>query len=207
MDWTPELLKDYEANLSLLFEEGKINCPLHLCGGNETELIEIFKGVKETDYVFSTHRAHYHYLLKGGDPQRLLDEILGKESGVCQGKGRSMHIYDPELRFYSSAIVSGVSPIAAGVALNIKKRGLSEHVWCFVGDGAEDQGSFTEAVRFGAARDLPLTFIVEDNDLSINSTKKQRWHNYRPIKGRNIIRYNYVRTYPHVGIGRHITMF
>lgn len=205
--WTAETLREYEENLALLFEEGKINCPLHLSGGNEQPLIEIFKGIKPTDYVFSTHRAHYHYLLKGGDPQALLDEILGLPTGICKGVGRSMHLYDTALRFYSSAIVAGVCPIAAGVALSIKKQKLDEHVWCFVGDGAEDQGSFTEAVRFGVSRELPLTFVIEDNDFSIGSTKQQRWHNYQPIKSRNIVRYTYERKYPHVGIGRFVQMF
>lgn len=200
-DWTVETLKEYEENLKLLFSEGKINCPLHLSGGNESHLLDLFEFIKPEDYVFSTHRAHYHYLLKGGDPQELLDEILGLPSGICKGNGRSMHIYDVKKRFYTSAIVGGIAPIACGVALSIKKRKLDEHVWCFVGDGAEDQGSFVEAVRFGAARELPLTFIIEDNDLSIGSTKKQRWHNYQPIKGRNIIRYEYVRQWPHCGIG------
>lgn len=199
--WTVDSLKAFELNLFKLFEEGKINCPLHLSGGQEYQLLEIFKSIKPNDYVFSTHRAHYHYLLKGGDPQVLLDEILGLPTGMCGGKGRSMHLLDKDLRFYSSAIVAGICPIAAGVALSIKKNKLNEHVWCFVGDGAEDQGSFTEAVRFGNARELPLTFVIEDNDLSIDSTKKQRWHNYTPIKARNILRYEYKRQWPHCGIG------
>lgn len=204
-EWTVETLKEYEENLALLFEEGKINCPLHLSGGNEKELIDIFQSVKKDDYVFSTHRAHYHYLLKGGDPQELLDEILGLPSGICGGNGRSMHIYDTKLRFYTSAIVAGVCPIATGVALSIKKNKLDQHVWCFVGDGAEDQGGFVEAVRFGTARALPITFVIEDNDKSIDSTKEQRWQNYQPIKGRNILRYNYERKYGHCGIGKWVS--
>ena len=200
--WTIQTLQDYENNLKLLFEEKKINCPLHLSSGNEQQLLDIFAFIKEQDYVLSTHRAHYHYLLKGGDPQELLDEILGLPSGICKGNGRSMHLYDVKRRFYTSAIVGGIAPIACGLALNIKKNKLDEHVWCFVGDGAEDQGSFTESVRFGVARDLPVTFIIEDNDLSITSTKKQRWHNWQPIKSRNIIRYNYLRKFPHCGVGK-----
>lgn len=199
--WDVASLKEFEANLVLLFKEGKINAPLHLSGGNEEQLLNLFNFIQPQDYVLSTHRAHYHYLLKGGDPQVLLDEILGLPSGMCGGKGRSMHLYDKELRFYTSAIVAGVCPIAAGIALNIKKNKLNEHVWCFVGDGAEDQGGFTEAVRFGNSRDLPLTFIVEDNNKSIDTTKEQRWHNYKPIKGRNIIRYEYEREHQHCGIG------
>ena len=202
--WTVESLKEFEENLKLLFEEGKINAPLHLGGGNELQLIEIFRNIKENDYVLGTHRAHFHYLLKGGNPQVLLDEILGLPTGICGGKGRSMHLYDEKLRFYTSAIVAGVVPIAAGIALNIKKKKLDEYVWCFVGDGAEDQGSFVESVRFGISRNLPVTFVIEDNNLSITSTKQQRWNNWQPIKSRNIIRYDYVRKWPHCGIGEWI---
>ena len=203
--WKPEELIEFEDNLAILFKEGKINCPLHLSGGNEEILINLFQDIKEDDYVLSTHRAHYHYLLKGGDPQDLLDEILGLPTGICGGNGRSMHLFDHRRRFYTSAIVAGICPIACGIGLSIKKRGGSEKVWCFVGDGAEDQGAFVEAVRFGASRDLPVVFVIEDNDLSIDTTKKQRWHNYQPIKGRNIIRYEYVRERNHCGIGEWVS--
>lgn len=200
-----QLLIDFEANLIKLFEEGKINCPLHLCGGNEAQLIKIFEQIKEKDYVFSTHRSHYHYLLKGGDSKRLLNEILGLSTGICKGQGRSMHIYDRENNFFTSAIVGGCCAIACGVALALKKKQSEAKVWCFIGDGAEDSGHFIEAVRFGNARQLPLVFIIEDNDLSIDSSKKERWHNYSPIEARNIIRYSYKRRYPHVGIGKFVS--
>jgi TPP-dependent pyruvate/acetoin dehydrogenase alpha subunit len=203
--WTLESLRKFEKNLADSFERGEINCPLHLCGGNEEQLIRIFKDIKSDDYVFSTHRNHYHYLLKGGDENKLLDEIKGLESGVCNGKGRSMHIYDRKINFFTSGIVAGSCAIAVGVAMALKKKESIQHVWCFVGDGAEDSGHFIEAVRFGSARQLPLTFIVEDNDMSIDSSKKERWHNYMNIVGRNIIKYEYKRIYPHVGIGKWVS--
>lgn len=208
--WDFMALRKFEKDLAKLFEEGKINAPLHLCGGNEKQLISIFKEIKEHDYVFSTHRSHYHYLLKGGSAEKLLDEVLGKETGICKGKGRSMHIYDKELNFYTSAIVAGTCAIACGVATAIKNEcGQDQnsgrpHVWCFVGDGAEDSGHFTEAVRFANGRELPITFIIEDNDFSIDSTKEKRWHLYDPINDRRILRYTYQRTYPHVGIGKYV---
>jgi TPP-dependent pyruvate/acetoin dehydrogenase alpha subunit len=207
--WTPEKLKEFEVNLVKLFEGGKIKAPLHLCGGNEEELIAMFDSIKEEDYVLSTHRNHYHYLLKGGNPQALIDEILGKKGSMSGGQGRSMNTFAPEINFYSSAIVAGNCAIAAGIALGIKKKAGKKKkrpmVWCFVGDGAEDSGHFMEAARFGVARDLPLTFIVEDNDRSTDSTKADRWHNYPMFNCTNVMRYNYERTYPHVGIGKHVT--
>ena len=122
---------------------------------------------------------------------------------------RYRHIFDRRLNFISSAIVAGGCAIAVGIALGIKKaykgRLVKPHVWCFVGDGGEDAGRFVEAARFGYARQLPLTFVLEDNDLSIESSKKLRWHNYLPIRSPNIVAYDYKRTYPHVGVGRWIT--
>lgn len=206
-----ETLMAFEHKVKLKFEEGLINCPIHLSGGNEDQLLAIFETIGPQDWVLSTHRNHYHYLLKGGSATALMDEILGKESGVCGGKGRSMHIYDKSLRFITSGIVGGTSAIAVGIALGLKKkfkarRSRCPHVWCFIGDGAEDTGHFMEASRFGLARSLPLTFIVEDNDLAVESTKKDRWHNFRPFKQDNIIRYMYKRKYPHVGVGENVSM-
>ena len=192
-----------------MFKAGKINCPLHLCGGNEDILISLFENIRDEDYVISSHRNHYHYLLKGGSSEVLLAEIKGEKGGCCGGQGRSMHIYDRPLNFYSSGIVSGGCAIAVGIALGIKKRfkgqGYRPHTWCFIGDGAEDSGHFVEAARFGAGRNLPLTFVVEDNDLAVDTTKEERWHKFGPIKGFNIIRYEYVRKYPHVGVGDYVT--
>ena len=207
--WTVQSLKAFEASLAKAFEDGKINAPLHLSGGNEKQLISIFEEGNEKDYVFATHRNHYHYLLKGGDEHKLVDEILGKASGICKGQGRSMHIYDTSINFYTSAIVGGTCAIAAGVAMAIKQTfGETDpnrpFVWCFVGDGAEDSGHFIEAVRLSICRRLPICFIVEDNDLSIDSSKALRWHLYEPVNDKRIMRYQYTRKYPHVGIGKYV---
>jgi pyruvate dehydrogenase E1 component alpha subunit len=207
--WTEEGLKEFEENLKNLFEAGKIRAPLHLSGGNENDLIHIFASIKEEDYVISTHRNHYHYLLKGGKPQELIDEIMGKETGICGGNARSMNTIDPSIKFYSSAIVAGGCAIAAGIAMGLKNkekgRRKRSHVWCFLGDGAEDSGHFMEAARFGVARQLPLTFIIEDNDRSTDSTKAERWHSYPQFNCTNVMRYGYQRVFPHVGIGKHVT--
>lgn len=206
MKWTPSGLVEFEQKIFKLFEAGKIDCPIHLSGGNEEQLIDLFGLIKKRDYVFSTHRNHYHYLLKGGDPDVLGKEILGDEEAICFGRARSMNFCDHKLRFYTSAIMAGTPAIACGVALALKHKKSKSHVWCFVGDGVEDEGHFMEAVRFGLSRRLPLTFIIEDNDLSVESTKADRWHNYVPIQSNNIVRYSYERTYPHVGIGKHVQL-
>lgn len=206
--WTKESLISFEQQIHDLFEKGEIAAPTHLSGGNEEQLIEIFKGVKPEDYVFSHWRSHYHYLLKGGNPHKLIAELKGLPDGICGGMARSMNLLDPDINFYASAIVSGHCAIAVGVALGLKKKHQNKadrpHVWVFCGDGCEDSGHYVEAVRFSNSRDLSITFVLEDNDLSIDSTKKNRWHNYTPIDARNVLRYAYVRQWPHVGIGKHV---
>lgn len=209
--WNRDSLLEFELKVKEEFEAGRISCPIHLSGGNEESLLSLYELINPQDYVISTHRNHYHYLLKGGDPDVLMAEIKGEDKGCCGGNGRSMHIYDPSINFYTSAIVGGGCAIAIGIALGIKKRfpdANKEHpyVWCFLGDGAEDSGHYIEAVRFGCSRKLPLTFIVEDNDRAVESTKKERWHLYSPIQAENIIRYTYNRIFPHVGCGKHISM-
>lgn len=227
MTWTVKTLRAFENTIAGIFEEGKLHCPIHFSGGNEKDLIAIFKNIKKEDYVFSTHRNHYHFLLKGGDPKDLLNEMTGKKTAINKGQARSMNVCDPRINFYTSAIVGGNCAIAVGVAMALKKEERTAEggrgkkvgavrksslknkrqpwVWCFVGDGAEDQGHFLEAVRFGLSRNLPLTFIVEDNDMSTDSTKKDRWHNYQPVFAKNILRYTYQRIWPHVGMGKRVT--
>jgi len=189
-----EQLINFEKKIGKLWEEAKVPYPIHFSGGNEDQLIQIFQEIKEEDYVFSTWRSHYHYLLKGGNPNNLVNIIL---------RGDSQHVYDKSINFLSSSIVAGTPCIAAGVALALKKKGSNQHVWCFIGDGAEDQGHFYEAVRYVDGYDLPCTFIIEDNDKAIDTPKSARYND----SGFNwtsscVRRYNYTLTYPHVGNGK-----
>ena len=188
---TEELIK-FEQRIVELFEEAKIPYPMHLCGGNEKLLIEIFKEINSGDYIFSTHRSHYHYLLAGGSPAVLQEMILS---------GRSMHICDKKLNFLSSAIVAGTPAIAAGVSFSFKKKGSKRRVWCFVGDGAEDEGHFYEAVRFVDGLNLPCTFIIEDNNRSVETPKSERYGASEIKWPKCVRRYTFKPTFPHVGTG------
>ena len=142
-----EQLIAFEEEIKELFIQKKIKAPIHLSGGNEEELIEIFKDVEPDDWVFSTHRSHYHALLKGIPPEWIKAEIL---------KGNSIHLMNKEYKFFTSAIVNGITPIAMGVAMAIKRRGGKEKVWCFVGDMAASVGIYHECLRYANAQCLPL---------------------------------------------------
>lgn len=172
-------------------QEGRVRGPCHLSGGNEQQLIDIFRDVKRTDYVFGTYRAHYHALLHGLPEQYVMDEIIA---------GRSMSLHSPYHRFFTSAIVGGCLPIALGVAAAIKLSGRDTHVWCFVGDMAASAGTFHDCEKYAAGHDLPITFVVEDNGMSTYTPTRETWGN-RDIfylEDRRI-HYEYTQTEPHIG--------
>lgn len=190
-----EELKNFEKEIEKLWEEGKIFSPVHFCGGNEEQLIEIFKDIKEEDWVFSTHRAHYHFLLKRADREWLKNEILNN---------RSIHLNSQKLKIFTSAIVGGILPIALGVALAIKMKKGKEKVWCFIGDMAAETGVFHECTKYACRNDLPITFVVEDNGLSVDTPTQKSWGECNADVNSKIVRYKYTRVYPHYGCGRWI---
>jgi pyruvate dehydrogenase E1 component alpha subunit len=193
IEYTKEALIQFENDIAVLWEAGELPYLMHLSGGNEDWLIDFFKrNVEDNDWVFSTHRSHYHALLAGIDPWKLKVSIQ---------KGDSMFIFDREHRFFTSAILAGTCAIAAGVAQAIKDEGSDEEVWCFVGDGAEEEGHFAEAVTMVQGFNLPCTFIIEDNDRASETTVVERSGGFRLHWPACVVRYNYVPTYPHAGNG------
>ncbi len=186
-----EGLIKFESEIKDLFLEKKVRFPCHLSSGNEEELIEIFKEFKEGDWVFSTHRNHYHALLCGIKPQYL------KEYICING---SMHVYDR--RFFTSGIVGGCLPIAVGVAMGIKMSGGKEVVWCFVGDMAASTGIFNECYRYSLGHKLPIKFIIEDNRMSVDTPTRHVWGGQLlMIEYPFAEYYSYKRTFPHQGAG------
>lgn len=184
----------FEDEIKLLYEQGKIRAPVHLSGGNEDALLSLFKQIKKDDWVFSTHRSHYHALLHGIDKDWLKQEILN---------GNSISIVDVGHHFYSSAIMGGVIPIALGVALALKRKGSSQSVWVFIGDMAAEMGVFHESLKYAERHDLPITYIIEDNEMSIETPTQKVWGS-SPQKSK-CTRYSYKRIYPHHGIGKWVS--
>ncbi len=191
-----ENLISFEDDIKESFEKGNIKAPVHLSKGNEEALLRIFANIKIDDWVFSTHRSHYHALLKGVDREVLKKDILA---------GRSICLHDKKNNFFTSAIVAGVLPIAVGVALAIKKNNSSEHVWVFVGDMAAETGIFHESVKYAHRNLLPIRFVIEDNGYSVNTPTQECWGEncfscYAPV-----LKYSYERGYPHQGSGKWVT--
>lgn len=179
-----------ESRIVELWKAGEVPYMTHLAGGNEQQLIDIFSQIDtERDYIFVSHRAHYHALLFGMPEEELIRQILA---------GRSMCLCWP--RMVQSSIVAGTCSIAAGKAYGIKLRGGKEKVWCFLGDGASDEGSFTEAARWADANELPIRYIIEWNDSSCGVLHAKRWGGSPSGDWPdNVQSYRYTPVYPHAG--------
>ena len=194
INWTEEKLIRFEQSIVDIWEAGKIKGPVHLSNGNESSLIEIFKRIKETDWVFSTWRSHYHWVLKGLSADYATEIIK---------EGKSITMCEHEERFYASAIVGGTLPIALGVASAIKKDGGDDKVWVFVGDMSFESGIFYEVHKYARNFDLPLYFVVEDNGVSTYTPTDATWNIKREVPS-DVIHYTYKSKYPHYGSGKWI---
>jgi TPP-dependent pyruvate/acetoin dehydrogenase alpha subunit len=184
-------LISFEEEIKKIYEAGKIKAPIHLSGNNEESLIKIFKNVKKNDWVFSNWRNHYHALLKGIPQKWLKKEII---------EGRSMGINNIKHKFYSSAIVGGILPIALGVAKSIKLKKQKSKVWVFIGDMTFETGIFHECYKYSKNFSLPIRFVIEDNNMSTNSPTDKIWGKKSKVP-KDVIKYNYKRKYPHHGTG------
>ena len=192
-NWSKEELIAFEDDIISHWENGEIRGPIHLSNGNEEQLIKIFNKIDIEDWVFSTWRSHYHALLHGVEPSTLKQKILD---------GKSITIIDKDSKFYSSAIVTGILPIALGVAKGLKRKGSKENVWCFIGDMTFETGIFYEVHKYARNFDLPLYFVVEDNEVSTNTPTAHTWNNIQREIPEDVIYYKYKSKYPHYGTGK-----
>jgi pyruvate dehydrogenase E1 component alpha subunit len=192
--YKPTDLIAFEKEVIAEFKKGETYGPVHLSGGNEEQLIEIFKQIKPKDWVFSTHRSHYHALLKSEDKQWLMKKIIID--------GESSHINSNKYKIFTSAIVGGIINISLGTALAIKLKKQNNHVYAFVGDMASEMGYYYEAIKYAENFDLPITFIVEDNSWGCSTPTKDVWGKRTILNSPKQIIYNYERIYPHYGINQ-----
>lgn len=147
-----------------------MRCPTHLSIGQEAVAAGVGACLNPDDVAVSGHRAHAHYLAKGGDLKAMIAEIYGKETGCSRGKGGSMHLVDEAAGFMgSTAIVAGTIPVGVGLAYAIKVKGGAQVSCVFHGDGATEAGAFFESVNFAALKKLPVLFVCENNLYSVYS--------------------------------------
>ena len=159
-----------EESIADKYSEQKMRCPTHLSIGQEAIAVGVCANLTSQDQVLSTHRAHAHYLAKGGCLNSMMAEIYGKASGCSKGMGGSMHLIDTSVGFMgSTAIVGNTIPVAVGLALE-KKLTRKKSIACvFFGDGATEEGAFYESVNFAIIHSLPILFICENNLYSVYS--------------------------------------
>lgn len=233
LEFKKQYLINFEKHIEDIYSKGYIKGPIHLSSGNEEQLISIFKKIKDTDWVFSTWRSHYHALLHNIPKDGIEKQIL---------EGRSITLCFPEHNFYTSAIVGGVIPIALGAAMSIKlkyqeyEEKLSknksivvnkynrdivfdefkeinykldkEWVWCFIGDMSAETGIFHESYKYAVNNNLPITFIIENNEYSVGTPTKEALYSLnknRYLDGKErLIKYYYKLNKPHSGVGKFI---
>ena len=187
-------LIEFEQKIASHWEDGRLPFLVHLSGGNESFLIDFFRdNIIEGDWILSTHRNHYHALLSGISKEKLEKLILD---------GDSMFVFDEKRKFLTSSVLAGTTCIAAGIAWALKEEGSKNKVWCFLGDGAEEEGHFYEAVMMVQGYNLPCTFIIEDNNRSVDTAINDRLPNsFRMVWPKCVIRYKYTPSFPHAGNG------
>lgn len=159
-----------EETIAERYAEQEMRCPTHLCTGQEGVPAAAGLALRKDDFVVSNHRAHGHYLAKGGDLPSMLAEIYGRAAGCSRGKGGSMHLVDLDVNFMgSTAIVGGTVPVGVGLGLSIKLHGSDQVSCVFLGDAAIEEGVFYESINFAILKKLPVLFVCENNLYSVYS--------------------------------------
>ena len=176
------LIRLLEEEIANQYPKQKMRCPTHLSIGQEAIGAAVGLILSKKDQTVSTHRAHAHYIGKGGDIKAMLAEIFGKSTGCSSGKGGSMHLIDRSVGFMgSTAIVGNTIPVGVGIGLSnkINKNNLVSCV--FLGDAAVEEGVFHEAANFAVLHKLPVLFICENNLYSVYSPLHVRQPSDRQI--------------------------
>jgi TPP-dependent pyruvate/acetoin dehydrogenase alpha subunit len=157
-------IRRVEEAIAERYAAQEMRCPVHLSIGQEAVAVGVCTALNKSDGVFSSHRAHAHYLAKGGDLKAMLAEIYGKEEGCCKGVGGSMHMIDLEAGFLGAVpIVGATVPLAVGAAWAARLRGEDKVIAVFFGDGTFEEGAVFESINFAVLHKLPVLFICENN--------------------------------------------
>jgi acetoin:2,6-dichlorophenolindophenol oxidoreductase subunit alpha len=165
-----QLIRQFELRVITLVNNNEIAGVTHEYIGEEAIAVGVCSALKPTDVITSTHRGHGHILAKGGDPKRMMAELMGRETGYNRGKGGSMHIADLSLGIYgANGIVAAGVPIAAGAAWAAKIRKTDVVAVSFFGDGAANQGVLHETMNLAAVFGLPMIFVCENNQYAVST--------------------------------------
>jgi pyruvate dehydrogenase E1 component alpha subunit len=164
-------IRKFEQEGTRLFTAGQIPGAYHASIGEEATIVGACMALRIDDAMTGTHRSHGHPIGKGADLKALMAELMGKASGICKGRGGSMHLADNSVGIIGeSAIVGGGIPLATGVGLSAKVRGTDQVCLCFFGDGAVNQGTFHESLNMASLWKLPVIYLCENNGYAITTS-------------------------------------
>jgi len=191
----------FEEDIAARFNDRQIRAPIHLYSGCEQPMIDVFeRHVEPDDWVLCSWRSHYQCLLKGVPPHDVRQAILD---------GKSISLCFPVHRILSSAIVGGVLPIAVGIAMGIKSQRGTNKVVCFLGEMTSETGIAHECIKYSMQHELPLLFVVEDNEQSVCTPTRDVWNmptlTYEARRPENVLYYRYRSQWPHAGSGSRIS--
>ena len=158
------LIRAFEQRVSSLYRAAEIPGFIHTSLGQEAVAVGVCAALREDDWIATTHRGHGHCLAKGADVDGAMAELFGKATGLCKGKGGSMHIADPRKGILgANAIVGASLPLATGAGLSSRLLGRNQVSVAFFGEGAANQGAFHESLNLAAIWELPVLFVCENN--------------------------------------------
>jgi 2-oxoisovalerate dehydrogenase E1 component len=164
-------IRRFEEQTAELFQAGAVKGTAHSYIGEEAIAAGACMNLRADDYIGSNHRGHGHCIAKGADLQRMMAELMGRETGYCRGLGGSMHIADMDLNILgANGIVGATMPLGTGAALAAKIRGTDQVVIAFFGDGASNQGTFHESLNLASVWKLPIIYLCENNQYALNTS-------------------------------------
>jgi 2-oxoisovalerate dehydrogenase E1 component len=168
------LIRHFEEAAQQLYFAGKVHGTMHLYSGEEAVAVGAIAALRPRDYITSTHRGHGHAIAKGQDINAMMAELLGKETGICRGRGGSMHMADLTLgNLGANGVVAGGIPIAVGAGLSVRLQNMDHVVVCFFGDGAANAANFHESLNAAAIWKLPVIFLCENNQYAMSMPSKR----------------------------------
>ncbi|MEM7333912.1 MAG: thiamine pyrophosphate-dependent dehydrogenase E1 component subunit alpha [Chloroflexota bacterium] len=170
-------IRAFENKAQDLYSLGKVHGTMHLSIGQEGTAVGASTALTNNDYLLNTHRGHGHCLAWGSDPNRMMAEFMGKETGYCRGRGGSMHIADVDSNnLGANGIVAGGLPISVGVGLSIKMRQTDQVVMAVFGDGAANEGAFHESLNMASIWNLPIVYLCENNQYAMSMSVKRAFN-------------------------------
>jgi 2-oxoisovalerate dehydrogenase E1 component len=169
-----QLTRFFEDSAFQQYALGKVHGTMHLCAGQEAVAIGAIAALRPDDMLTSTHRGHGHAIGKGQDINTMMAELLAKETGVCRGRGGSMHMADVNLgSLGANGVVSGGIPLSVGAGLSIRLRGTDQVCICFFGDGASNEGAFHESINMASVWKLPVIYVCENNQYGMSMSVRR----------------------------------